>query len=400
VNLDKRKKRTICVFTGTRAEYGLLNPLMEKIKGDPFFDLQIIVSGTHLSPVFGNTVKQIENDGFCVDWKVHMLVSGDTAATITKSMGLELIGMADALEKLQPDILIVLGDRYEALIAAQAALIFRIPIAHIHGGEITEGAFDDSIRHAITKMASLHFTSTERYRQRVIQLGEDPGKVFNVGALGLDNIGKLHLLCRRELEKELDFGFGQINFLVTYHPETLSASDVSESLHEVFKALGSFENVNILFTKANSDVGGFLINEQIERYCHLHPKRMKLFDSLGQIKYLSCLKYVDLVIGNSSSGIIEVPMFKKPTVNIGNRQGGRLRSNSVIDSSCKASEIVRAIRLALSSSFQEKIKNCVSPYGDGNASSLIMNILKNFTLEDLKIKKFYDVTFHMIDGKR
>ncbi len=387
--------RKICIFTGTRAEYGLLFWLMKEIEDDPLLELQIVVSGSHLSSAFGNTYKQIEKDGFRIDSKVDMLLSSDTPVGITKSMGLGLIGIAGAIDRLKPDILVVLGDRYEAIVAAQVALILRIPIAHIHGGELTEGAFDDSIRHAITKMSSLHFTSTEDYRKRVIQLGEAPDNVYNVGAPGLDNIARLQLLSKGELEERLDFRFGDLNFLVTFHPETLSDRTVSESIQELLHALDEFNTAKIIFTKANADTYGAQINNIIEDYCSLYSQRTKSFDSLGQVRYLSCLKYVDVVLGNSSSGIIEVPMFHKPTVNIGNRQKGRIRSKSVIDCECKSDVIANSIRLALTPSFQSCLKNHVSIYGEGNASVLIKNILKDVPLDELRTKSFYDIPFEL-----
>lgn len=391
--MANKAERKICIFTGTRAEYGILFWLMKGIEDDPLLKLQILVSGSHLSPAFGNTYKQIEKDGFRIDSKVDMLLANDTSTAITKSMGLGLIGLADALDRLKPDILVVLGDRYETLVAAQAALILRIPIAHIHGGEVTEGAFDDAIRHAITKMSSLHFTSTENYRKRVIQLGENPDKVYNVGAPGLDNIKRLELLSRKELEESMDFRFGDLNLLVTYHPETLSDRSVTESVDELLHALDDFDNAHIIFTKANADTNGIHINHMVKNYCSKHPHRTKLFDSLGQVRYLSCLKYVDVVLGNSSSGIIEVPMFNKPTVNIGDRQKGRIRSKSVIDCDCKSVSIANSIKLALTLASQSYLGENVSIYGDGNASVRIKNILKNVHLDELKRKTFYDVPF-------
>lgn len=384
-------KRKICVVTGTRAEYGLLYWLMKEINDDPALQLQIITTGMHLSPEFGLTYKTIEKDGFQIDEKVEMLLSSDTPVGITKSIGLGVIGFADALNRLKPDIMVVLGDRYEILSAAQAAMIARIPIAHIHGGETTEGAFDESIRHAITKMSHFHFTAAEPYRKRVIQLGENPDRVFNFGAPGLDNISKLQLLEKAAFEKAIDFKLGELSFLVTYHPVTLSDAGPEKAIDELFQAIESFPNAKIIFTKANSDTSGRIINQLIDSFAEKHPISVKVFTTMGQLLYLSAIKNIDVVIGNSSSGIVEAPAFNKPTVNIGDRQKGRLRAESVIDCAEDMLAIKNAIQKAVSSDFKKMLTKTCNPYGQGNTSSRIKEHLKNVSLTNILMKEFYDI---------
>lgn len=373
--------KKICVVTGTRAEYGLLSNLLKLIKSDQQLVLQILTTGMHLSPEFGLTYEQIEADGFKIDEKVEMLLSADTSTSIVKSMGLATIGFADALKRLEPDLLVILGDRFEMLAVAQSALIMGIPIAHIHGGECTFGAYDDAIRHSITKMATWHFTSTETYRKRVIQLGEHPSRVWNVGALGIDNIINLALMNRNEIYSELKLDLDKKLFLVTYHPETNGDSSGIEVLLDVLK---KYDDVNLVFTKSNADNGGRYINKLISNFVANH-KNAFLFDSLGQLRYLSTVKYADLVIGNSSSALIEVPYLNTPSINIGNRQAGRERPNSVFDSEAQYEQLEQAINKALK--FEgpyEKI------YGDGTASLKIFNVLKE--IDDYNIMKgFYDL---------
>src|SRR5690554_4148256 len=320
----------ICIATGTRAEYGLLKPLIEKISSDNYFTLQLLVTGAHLSPEFGLTYKQIEADGYKIDAKVEMLLSSDTPEGITKSMGLGIIGYADALKQLSPDLLIILGDRYEMLSVASTALIFRIPILHIHGGELTEGAYDDAIRHAITKMSALHFTSTEEYRKRVIQLGEHPKTVFNVGAIGLDNFTSLSILSKSELENELNIKFNKYNFIVGFHPETLSNYSIEDQFKSLLQAIDVQTDSFFIFTKANADTDGRIINQLIEKYVSSHPEKAALFASLGTQRYLSLMKLVTAVVGNSSSGILEAPSAPTATINIGDRQQGRIQAKSII----------------------------------------------------------------------
>jgi len=381
--------RKISVVTGTRAEYGLLYWLMKEIQSDSDLQLQLVVTGMHLSPEFGLTYRVIEEDGFSVDAKVEMLLSSDTPVGITKSIGLGIIGFADALDRLKPDILVLLGDRYEILAAAQAALVARIPIAHIHGGELTEGAIDESIRHAVTKLSSLHFVAAETYRKRVIQLGEHPANVFTVGAPGLDNIQRLAMLNRDDFEKSIGFKLGKHNFLVTYHPVTLGKLASSEAMQELLAALDQYPDAHIIFTRPNSDADGRVINLILDEYVECNQSRCVVFTSMGQLRYLSALQHVDAVIGNSSSGIIEAPACRVATVNIGDRQMGRLKADSVIDCDESTKSIVAAIELAISPAFREKVKSCTSPYGHGKASVRIKDCLKT---ADISIRKhFFDL---------
>ncbi|MFF5996803.1 UDP-N-acetylglucosamine 2-epimerase [Lysinibacillus sp. KU-BSD001] len=376
-------KRKICVVTGTRAEYGLLSNLMKLIQQDNEFELQIVPTGMHLSPEFGLTYKQIEEDGFHIKEKVEMLLSSDTSTAVVKSMGLATIGFADVLERLKPDLLIILGDRFEMLAVAQTALIMQIPIAHIHGGECTFGAYDDAIRHSITKMATWHFTSTEGHRKRVIQLGEDPKRVFNVGAIGIDHTLQLDLMNRETIYKELAITHNKPFFLITYHPETNGEFDGIESLLEV---LASYQQqYHLIFTKSNADNGGREINEKISRFVLENPNTSKLFDSLGQIRYLSAVKEATLVVGNSSSGLIEVPYLQTPTVNCGDRQKGRERPASVIDCDLTVNSIKRAIDYALTADLEyERI------FGEGHTAEQIYKQLK--VISNYKIQKeFYDL---------
>ena len=381
----------ICVATGTRAEYGLLKLLIEKIKGESALMLQLLVTGAHLSPEFGLTYKQIEADGYTIDAKVEMLLSSDTAEGITKSMGLGMIGYADAFKQLQPDLLVILGDRYEMLAMASVALIFRIPIAHIHGGELTEGAYDDAIRHSITKMSTLHFTSTEAYRKRVIQLGELPNRVFNVGAIGLDNFNSLTLLSREELEKELNIRFQKYNYLVGFHPETLSDQSVKDQFEELLKAIDNQKNGFFIFTKANADTSGRIINQLMEKYVTDNPNKAKLFASLGSKRYLSVMKQVTAVVGNSSSGILEAPSAPVATINIGDRQKGRIQANSVVNCTANEDEINNAFDRAKSEEFQQIVSKTINPYGYGNASQQIIEVLKKTNVAELRTKTFYDI---------
>ena len=383
--------RKICVVTGSRAEYGLLYWLLKAIEADDELQLQVIVTGMHLSPEFGLTWREIVADGFSINRKVEMLLSADTPSGISKSMGLGLIGFADALQDLQPDMLVLLGDRFEIFVAAQAAMNQRLPIAHIHGGELTEGAVDDAIRHSISKLAHLHFTATEVYRQRVIQLGEHPDRVFNVGAPGLDNIYKLPLLDKLQLEQALDFSLGKQNILVTFHPVTLENETVAAQFQQLLLALDNFTDLHIIFTHGNADADGRAISTMIENYRQQHPTRVASFVSLGSLRYLSTLRLMDAVVGNSSSGLLEAPALKIPTVNIGDRQRGRICADSIIHCLPQAEAISKAIQTVFSADFLARVRNVTNPYGAGGASEKIKNILKQTATADLLKKQFYDL---------
>lgn len=384
--------RKICVVTGSRAEYGLLYWLLKAIQDDADLALQLVVTGMHLSAEFGLTWQQIVSDGFTIDRKVEMLLSSDTPVAISKSMGVGLIGFADALYELKPDLLVVLGDRFEIFVAVQAAMNQRLPVAHIHGGELTEGAVDDAIRHAISKMAHLHFTATEAYRRRVVQLGEQPRSVFNVGAPGLDNIYRLPLLDRRELEEQLGIKFAARNLLVTFHPVTLENATSGEQFGQLLQALDKFDEIHIIFTQSNADAEGRAIAGMIENYRQLHPDRVASFVSLGALRYLSLMRLVDAVVGNSSSGLLEAPAFKIATVNIGDRQSGRLSAESVVDCRPVADEIYQAIETVLNDDFKKHLLSVENPYGQGGASEKIKSILKQIPLDGLIKKHFYDIS--------
>jgi GDP/UDP-N,N'-diacetylbacillosamine 2-epimerase (hydrolysing) len=391
--MDNTLKRQICIVTGARAEYGLLYWLMKEIKSDPDLELQLIATGMHLSPEFGLTYRKIEEDGFTIDAKVEMLLSSDTPVGIAKSIGLGVIGFADAFARLKPDILVVLGDRYEIFAATQAAMAARIPIAHIHGGESTMGTIDEAMRHAITKMSHFHFTAAESYRRRVIQLGELPERVLNYGAPGLDHLKKDNLLDQDEFEKAIDFPLGALSFLVTYHPVTLSAAGPETPFQALLAALDHFSEAKVIFTKANADASGRIINQKIDNYAAGKPSRVKVFTSMGPLLYQSAMKHVDVVVGNSSSGLIEAPVLKKTTVNIGARQRGRLRADSVIDCEENEPAIVSAINKGLSPEFKGILEKVVSPYGQGDASFKIKEYLKKVSLYNVLMKPFYDVTY-------
>ncbi len=382
--------RRVCVVTGSRAEYGLLHPLLKEIQGDAALELQLVATGMHLSPEFGLTYRAIEKDGFRINEKVEMLLSGDTPAATAKSIGLGVIGFADALARLKPDVMVVLGDRFEILAAAIAAMTARIPIAHIHGGELTEGALDDAMRHAITKMSQLHFVAAEPYRLRVVQMGEAPERVFNLGSPGLDNIKSLRLLGKSGLEAALGFRLGATSFLVTFHPETLSSKSPAQSFGALLEALDGFPKARIIFTMPNADAGGRGLASMVRQYA-ARRKGVHAAVSLGQRLYLSALKNADVVIGNSSSALTEAPSFKKPAVNIGGRQEGRLKAASVIDCAEDAASIERAVRKALSPEFRRTLKGMESPYGAPGASIRIKEHLKMIDLESLTKKKFHDI---------
>jgi GDP/UDP-N,N'-diacetylbacillosamine 2-epimerase (hydrolysing) len=379
--------KKICVVTGTRAEYGLLRWVMEGILQSPELELQLIATGMHLSPEFGLTIEAIEEDGFKIDRRVETLLSSDTAVGLTKSMGLGVIGFADALAELKPDLMMVLGDRFEIFAAAASAMIARIPIAHLHGGETTEGVFDEAIRHSITKMAHLHFVAAEEYRYRVIQLGEQPEHVFNVGGLGVDNILRLRLLTRDELEAALNFKLANRNLLVTFHPVTLEKNTSAQQMDELLAELAELKETGIIFTMPNADTDGRVMFRQIQAFCAQHS-RARAFASLGQLRYLSCIQHVDGIVGNSSSGLAEVPSFKKGTINIGDRQQGRLKAASVIDCSPDRDSIRKALKKLYSPDFQARLSAVENPYGNGGASRAIVRRLESQPLDHLLKKRF------------
>ena len=386
-----QNSRTICVVTGTRAEYGLLYWLMKEIEAVEDLTLQIIVTGMHLSPEFGLTYKQIEQDGFCINYKVEMLLSSDSEVGISKSMGLGMMGFADALASLQPDLVLVLGDRFEIFSAVSTAMISRIPVAHLYGGEVTEGVIDESIRHSITKMSHLHFTSTDEYRNRVIQLGEQPKTVFNVGATGIDNIKRMTLLSRDAFEASIGFKLGKHNLLVTFHPVTLEKSTAQIQFAHLLQALDELEVTHLLFTKANADTGGRIINEMIDEYVKSHSDTAIAHTSLGQLRYLSAVKYVDGVVGNSSSGLIEAPSFKTGTINIGDRQRGRIKAESVIDCLSSKDGIRAAIKKLYSQSFQAQLRGTLNPYGAGGSAEKILDIIRKYPLSGILKKQFFNI---------
>ena len=383
--------KKICVVTGTRAEYGLLRWVIEGIRQSHMLELQLVVTGMHLSPEFGMTVNTIEADGFKIDRNIEMLMSSDTAVGISKSMGLGMIGFADALVELKPDLILLLGDRYEIFAAASVAMISRIPIAHLHGGEATEGLIDEPIRHGITKMSHLHFVAAEEYRRRVIQLGEQPDRVFKVGGLGIDNILRLNLLTREELETQLDFKLLPYNLLVTFHPVTLEHNTGANQMKELLATLAELKDTGLIFTMPNADTEGRVIFQLINDFCGQYHNA-RAYTSLGQLRYLSCLKYLDGVIGNSSSGLAEVPSFKKGTINIGDRQRGRLKAASVIDCAPERVAITRALEKLFSEEFKNQLTRVINPYGNGGASKKIVKVLETISFDDLLKKSFYDLS--------
>ena len=383
--------KKICVITGSRAEYGLLSGLMKAIHEDDDLQLQVIVTNMHLSPEFGLTYREIENDGFVIDKKVEMLLSSDTPNATAKSVGLGTIGFSDAYEDLKPDMIVVLGDRYEILSAVSAALFYKIPVAHLHGGEITEGAYDDCIRHAITKMSHLHFTSTEEYRNRVIQLGEEPGRVFNVGAIGIENIKKVPLMLKLDLEENLGFEIGNKCLLVTYHPVTLDNSSAEEQSKNLLATLEQYRDYRIIFTMPNSDTNGRIIMKEIEKFVERNKERSIVFKSLGLKRYLSVLQYVSAVVGNSSSGIIEVPSFGIPTLNIGTRQKGRIAAESVVHCGTTLDEIMCGLQKVLSNDQKLLSKQCSNPYEKQDTANRIIQVIKDFPLNNIIHKSFFNL---------
>jgi GDP/UDP-N,N'-diacetylbacillosamine 2-epimerase (hydrolysing) len=382
--------RKICVITGTRSEFGLLRWFMQEVQSEPMLELQVIATGMHLSPEFGMTYREIEQAGFSIDVKVEMLLSADTATAVTKSMGLGLIGFADAYTRLAPDLIVVLGDRFEILAAATAALIAGIPVAHLHGGETTEGAFDEAIRHSITKMSHLHFVAADDYRRRVIQLGEQPERVFLVGGLGIDAIKRITLLEREALETSLDFKLGRKNLLITFHPVTLEGATSQKQMAELLAALDELTDTNLIFTMPNADTGGRELAGMVEAFVATHSNA-RVYASLGQLRYLSCMQYVDGVIGNSSSGLAEAPSMGVGTINIGDRQKGRLSASSVIDCAPTVASIREALIKLYDPAFRSTLPDTVNPYGNGGASKKIIEVLSTYSIESLLKKSFYDI---------
>lgn len=383
--------RKVCVVTGTRAEFGLLRWLMQEIQNQPELKLQVVATGMHLSPEFGSTWHEIEEAGFTIDARVEMLLSADSNTAVTKSMGLGVIGFADAYAHLKPDVIVVLGDRFEIFAAASAAMIAGIPVAHLHGGETTEGAFDEAIRHSITKMSHLHFVAADEYRQRVIQLGEQPERVFDVGGMGIDAIKRIELLNREELEQSLDFGLGEKNLLITFHPVTLEGdASSSAQMAELLKALGELDDTRLIFTMPNADTGGRELSTMVREFVERHPNAC-VFASLGQLRYFSCLAQIDAVVGNSSSGLLEAPSFGIGTINIGDRQKGRLKADSVIDCKPSSRDILKALEHLYSSEFQQALKSVKNPYGTGGASKAIARILADRPLDNILKKQFYNL---------
>jgi len=382
--------KKICVVTGSRAEYGLLKWLMKDIESDGQLQLQTIVTGSHLSSAYGSTYKEIESDGFKIDKKIKILDGADDEIDTARSLGNAITYHAKAINDLRPDLLLVLGDRYEIFGAVSSALICRIPVIHVHGGETTEGAYDEAIRHSITKMSHLHFVATDDYRKRVIQLGEHPDRVYKVGGLGLDSINNLKLLNRQDLEKKLKLSFAKKNLLVTFHPVTLDIGAAKHQTLELLKALNALKDTNIIFTMPNADTDGIKIYEILKNY-EKENNNMKVFKSLGQQKYFSCIANVDGVVGNSSSGIIEVPSFKKGTINIGDRQKGRTQASSIINCEPNSESILSSINYLYSSKFKEIVKNTTNPYGKGGASKKIISIIKTIPLDGIIKKTFYNL---------
>lgn len=393
---QSKATRRICVVTGTRAEYGLLTWVMRAIQESAEFELQTLVTGSHLSPAFGNTWRMIEADGFPISAKADMLVSSDTPVAVAKSMGLGVVGIAQALETLQPDLLLVLGDRYETFCAAQVAMILRIPIAHLHGGEATEGLIDEAIRHSVTKMSHLHFVSAEPYRRRVIQLGEQPERVFTVGAFGLDHLPGFEHTPRRDLEADLGISLTPPLFLVTYHPVTLS-TDSNVRVGELIKAFESFPQASIVITGANADTDASAIKSMLATFASRRLGPTALVETLGQQRYLSVMKLADIVVGNSSSGLLEAPAIGTPSVNVGVRQQGRLSAPSVINCSENAGSIRRALEQALTPEHRSIAARCITPYGRPGAAKRTVEILGMQDFTDIVMKSFHDLP---IEGKQ
>lgn len=386
--------RKICIVTATRAEYGLLKCLIDDVANDNELALQLVVTGSHLSPEYGYTINHIREDGHNISKIIEILMSSDSPVGVSKAMGLAQISFAEAFQELAPDVVLVLGDRFEVLAIVSAANIARIPVAHLNGGEITEGAIDDNIRHSITKLSQIHFTAIETYARRVIQMGEQPSCVFNVGEVGLDNLNRMTFMTKHEFEVSIDCKLKTKNLLITYHPETTKAVETVEADFKIIlHALDQLEDTLLIFTKANADVGGNAINVLIDSYVEENSHKAIVFTSLGQLRYLSALHYIDAVVGNSSSGIVEAPSFKVASINIGNRQKGRIRAESVLDVSVDVTDIMRALKEIYQDDFCQRLTMVVNPYGQGDSSHQVVEVLKNIDLQTLQPKVFYDVNF-------
>lgn len=383
-------KRKICVVTGTRAEYGLLFWLLKEIKASKKLELALIATGSHLSPAHGLTYKEIEKD-FQIAEKIAILNECDDKLSVCEAMGRAMAGFGAAYERLKPDIIVLLGDRYEIFCAGAVAAASGIPIAHIHGGESTQGAIDEAFRHSLTKMSHIHFCATDEYKRRIIQLGENPARVYNVGGLGIESIKRLRLLGKKDFESAINFKLGKKNILVTFHAETLEKTSPKAQFKQILNALDELDDTHFIFTGANADSGGKIINEMAQNYCLKNPQKATFVMSLGQLRYLSALKHADIVLGNSSSGLAEAPSFKIATINIGNRQKGRIKAPSVLDSLCEKKAILKAIKKAYSKDFKAKLKSVKNPYENGLASKKILKVLENIKLKGILEKKFYDL---------
>ena len=384
--------RKICVVTATRAEYGALKPLLDSIENDAHFQLMLVVTGTHLSPEFGLTVQQIRQDGFRVCKEIEIVLSSDSSVGVCKSMGLAQISFAETFDELKPDLVFILGDRYEILPVASVANILRIPVAHLNGGELTEGAIDEVIRHSVTKLSHIHFTALEEYRLRVIQMGEHPNRVFNIGEIGLDNAKRMKLLTKKEFEISIDCSLNKKNLLITYHPETvLSKNQIKRNFQVLIDSLDNLEDTLLIFTKSNADVGGRLINTMIDQYVAVNQNKALAFSSLGQQRYLSALKYIDAIVGNSSSGIVEAPTFGVASINIGERQKGRIRAESVLDVPFESCAITKAIELIYRDEYQAMLKTVKNPYEKKNSAQRVVQILKSIDFDKLLTKSFCDI---------
>lgn len=386
-----RRKR-ICIITGSRAEYGLIYWLIKEVKADQDLELQLIVTGMHLSSEYGSTYKEIEKD-FKIHKKIDINLVSDTSVGISRSMGIAQTSFSQAFKELKPDLLVLTGDRYETFSAASSAMISKIPIAHIHGGELTKGSWDDTIRHCISKMAHLHFTATEEYKKRVIQLGEQPSKVFNIGGMGIESIKRLKLLSKIEFEKSIKFKLNTKNIIVTFHPSTLDNQSSKKQFKELLDAIKDLKDTNIIFTKTNSDTGGKEINKMIDFYTSQHHENSIGIISLGHLRYLSALQYVDVVVGNSSSGILEAPSFKIGTINIGNRQEGRIKAKSVVDCKAKKKDILKSLNKIYSKNFQNMLSTVKNPYDNGLSSKKILKQLKKIKLDNILKKNFFNISF-------